>query len=140
VKKNPANNDPTKQGIFESKAGGSVADDIITGEKRFEAVVERYVWPGNDAIAGEGHVNAGGSYDKLSTGQSQPGNLPAYVPAPTWETIDGPDPQTYPVNPSSGTWSQNAPASYVNSTIENANNPLRASMKYRVVYFRYLTD
>jgi hypothetical protein len=141
VKKNPANNNPANQGVFETKASGAAADDINTGEKRFEAVIERYVWPGNDAIAGEGHVNAAGTYDQLSTGQSQPGNLPAYAPAPAWEKIDGPDGLTYPVSASSGTWNQNAAASYPTSTtIENANNPLRAQMKYRIIYFKYLTD
>jgi hypothetical protein len=142
VKKNPANNIAANQGKFETKAAGAIADDTVTGERRFEAVIERYVWPGNDAIAGEGHVNSSGSYDQLSTGQSQPGNLPAYNPAtaPTWERIDGPDPLSYPVTATSGTWNQNASASYVTSTLENANNPLRAQMKYRVIYFKYLTD
>ena len=140
VKKNPANNNPTNQGIFETKAGGAVADDIVAGEKRFEAVIERYVWPGNDAIAGEGHVNAGGSYDQLSTGQTLPGKLPSYNPAPNWERIDGPDTLTYPVTAASGPWNQKAAASYVSSSLDNANNPLRAQMKYRVIYFKYLTD
>ncbi|MEY2480536.1 MAG: hypothetical protein QOI04_1463 [Verrucomicrobiota bacterium] len=140
VKKNPANNNSSNQGIFETKAGGAPSDDIVTGEKRFEAVVERYVWPGNDAIAGEGHVNASGTYDQLSTGQSQPGSLPSYAPAPSWERVDGPDALTYPVSSTSGTWNQNAAASYTSSSIEAANNPLRATMKYRIIYFKYLTD
>lgn len=140
VKKNPANTNAANQGLFETKAGGAVADDTVTGEKRFEAVIERYVWPGNDSVAGEGHVSASGAYDQLSTAQSQPGSLPPYNPAPTWERIDGPDLLTYPVTATSGTWNQNAPSSYVTSTLENANNPLRAQMKYRVIYFRYLTD
>jgi Tfp pilus assembly protein PilX len=142
VKKNPANNNPANQGVFESKATGAAADDTITGEKRFEAVVERYVWLGKDAIPGQGHVNAAGAYDQLSTGVSQPGNLPAYAPAPTWERIDGPDAPTYPVNAASGTWNQKVAASYLSSgvSIENANNPLRAVARYRVIYFRYLTE
>lgn len=141
VKKNPANISPANQGTFETRSGGATADDTITGEKRFEAVIERYVWLGNDGVPGEGHVNTSGSYDQLSTGQSQPGSLPNYAPAPTWERIDGPDAPTYPVTATSGTWNQKTAASYPASTaIDNANNPLRASMKYRVIYFRYLND
>ena len=68
VKKNPANSNPANQGIFETRTSGASADDIITGEKRFQAVVERYVWPGNDGIPGQGHVTSG-SYDQLSTGR-----------------------------------------------------------------------
>lgn len=141
IKKNSANNNPANQGLFETRAGGAAADDIITGEKRFEAMVERYVWPGNDAIAGQGHVRSTGTYDQLSTGQTKPGFLPRYAPAPTWERIDGPDAPTYPVTATSGPWNQRVAASYpASTTIENANNPLRAFMKYRVVYFRYLND
>jgi hypothetical protein len=137
VKKNPANG-ASNPGTFESKAAGARADDIITGEKRFEAVVERYVWPGTDAAAGNAHVNASGNYDQLSAGQSQPGTFPPYSGG-RWETIDGADAPTYPVNTSSGTWNA-AGISYVNSAMENATNPLRARMKYRVVSFRYLTE
>jgi len=41
VKKNPANNNPANQGVFETKTAGALVDDIVTGEKRFEAIVER---------------------------------------------------------------------------------------------------
>jgi hypothetical protein len=140
VKKNPVNNNAANQGTFELKANGATADDMVSGERRFQAVVERYVWPGNDSIPGQGHVNAGGTYDQLSTGQTLPGNLPAYTAGSAWERIDGPDILTYPVNANSGTWNQNAAASWVSTTIESANNPLRAQMKYRVIYFKFLSD
>ena len=65
IKKNPANNTSSTQGIFETRATGAAADDIVTGEKRFHAIVERYVWPGVDAVAGNAHPNAGGTYDQL---------------------------------------------------------------------------
>ncbi len=141
VKKNPANNNPANQGIFETRAGGATADDLATGEKRFEAIVERYVWPGNDAIAGEGHVNAGGSYDQLSSSTIQkPGYAPPYTGGSyVWEKVDGPNAPTYPVSASSDPWVQNAP-NYSSSTIDTANNPVGALMKYRVIYFRYLNE
>lgn len=137
VKKNPANNTPTNQGFFESKAAGAAADDSVTGEKRFQAIIERYVWPGVDAIPGEGHVNAG-AYDKLSSGQTKPGYPPPYSGG-TWETIDGPDSPTYPVAPNTDPWATSAP-NYTSSTLDAANNPARAMMKYRVIYFRFLSD
>ena len=68
VKKKTTN---TLYGTFEQ-------GDIVTGEKRFEAVVERYVWPGNDAISGQGHVNGSGSYDQLSSSAPNPGYPPPY--------------------------------------------------------------
>jgi Tfp pilus assembly protein PilX len=140
VKKNPANNIPANQGIFETKAGGALANDVVTGEKRFEAVVERYIWQGNDASPGNGHVTTqNGDYDRLSSGQAQPGRPPPYSGG-TWETIDGPDAPTYPVSTSPGTWNQSAAASFFNSSLDNANNPLRALMKYRVIYFKYLSE
>jgi hypothetical protein len=142
VKKNPANNDPAKQGTFETRSGGATADDTITGEKRFEAIVERYIWPGKEAIPGNGNVPAsGGSYNMLSSGKTQPGYAPGYADAaPIWETLDGPDPPTYPIVPTSDLWAQRGQDSFVGSTIEAANNPTRALMKYRVVYFKYLTE
>jgi hypothetical protein len=137
VRKNPANNLAANQGIFETKAAGGMAEDTITGERRFEAIIERYVWPGVDGTPGEGHVNAG-AYDKLSTNQTRPGYPPPYAGG-TWEKIDGPDTPTYPVAPNTDPWATSAP-NYSSSTLDAANNPVRALMKYRVIYFRYLTD
>jgi hypothetical protein len=139
VKKNPANTDPAKQGIFETRAGGAVADDSVTGEKRFQAVIERYVWPGNDSVPGNGHVTgSGGTYDRLSAGQTQPGNPPPPAGG-TWEQIDGPDSPTYPVPPNGDPWAAQAPQ-YVSTTLDSSNNPARALMKYRVIYFKVLTE
>jgi hypothetical protein len=137
VKKNLANNNPGNQGIFETKAGGAAADDIITGEKRFEAVVERYVWPGSDAAPGNAHAPPGGSYDRVSSSQSQPGYAPPYSGG-TWEPVDGPNAPTYPIT-TTDPWTQNGP-NYSSSTIDAAINPAGAVTKYRVIYFRYLND
>jgi hypothetical protein len=148
VKKNPANNDPaTNQpknpGVFETKAGGAAADDVVTGEKRFQAVIERYVWPGADSSPGNAHVTgSGGSYDNVSSNAArQPGYAPPYSGG-SWELIDGPDVPTYPIPltpPSSDAWTVSAP-NFSGSTMEASNNPARALMKYRVIYFRYLTE
>ncbi len=40
--------------------------DRILGEKRFFAVIERYIWPGVDGVAGNGHTNASGRWDRLA--------------------------------------------------------------------------
>lgn len=123
----------TNYGSFE---GG----DVITGEKRFVAVVERYVWPGIDSTAGNGHVDSSGRYDSLSANRTTPGSVPDYAAASAWEKIDGPDGPTYPVDPNSGPWNQNAASSYQSSQLDKANNPLAAHMKYRVISFRYLDE
>jgi hypothetical protein len=108
VKKNPANSSAGNQGIFETKSGGAVADDIITGEKRFHAIVERYVWPGVDDIAGNAQT-VGGNYSQLGT--------VAWLGSIT-NSIDASDPSQ--------------------PTFSTAYNPGAATMKYRVVYFEYL--
>ena len=110
--------------------------DIVTGEKRFFAVVERGVWPGRDDIPGNGHVDdSTGAYDRVAKGKTMPQQVPDW--AGVFATIDGPSsPQlptpdwgSYPPNPSLPT-----------DPIEAADNPLRALMKYRVVYFKFLND
>lgn len=139
VKKNPANVSPATMGVFQTRAGGAIADDIVTGEKRFQAIVERYVWAGADASSGNAHVPANnGSYDQLSSGQTKPGLAPAYSGG-TWEKIDGPDSPTYPISPHADAWVASAP-NYLSSSLDTAQNPARALMKYRVVFFRYLSE
>ncbi len=59
IKKNPANNSPSKRGFLKVGPPGRSANDAITGEKRFHAVVERYVWPGVDGLAGNGSTTSG---------------------------------------------------------------------------------
>lgn len=135
--------------------------DSVTGEKRFEAIVERAVWLGADNVPGNGHVSAGGTYDRLTQGTTQPGAAPSPSPigAPnptpplvTWEKLDGPDAPTYPiqtsVDPNNVTSSADydrhnryGRTSYTGTStdpLESANNPVRTTMKYRVIYFKYL--
>lgn len=147
VRKNPRN---AAHGTFEP-------GDVVTGEKRFQAVVERYVWPGVDASPGNAHVGgsgsggSGGAYDRLSTAATAPGlpPPPRTTGTVTWEALDGPDRPTYPVSGNVvGPWLAGAAASYQppaalsdeTQSLEQALNPVRARMKYRVVAFRYLTD
>lgn len=137
VKKRSSN---TAYGTFE-------AGDVITGEKRFQAIVERYVWPGNDASSGNAHTSSAGNYDSLSTGQAAPGSAPAYVTTgtgPQWEVLDGPNAPTYPPpNPPTGTnidpWVKNGGVRSP-TALEAADNPVGALMKYHVIYFKYLEE
>jgi hypothetical protein len=108
VKKNPANNNASSQGIFETRVAGATADDTVTGEKRFRAIVERYVWSGVDATAGNAQTSAG-SYSQLGT--------TAYLGSNT-NTIDATDP--------------------TQSTFLQGYNPSAAVIKYKIVYFEYL--
>jgi len=135
--------------------------DMITGEKRFESVVERAVWPGKDGVPGNAHVSAAGTYDSMATqplptpspspvavpwafpsipkwGNSSSGGL---ITAGSWAVTDGPDDPTYSPTTlggdAGGKW---ANPQHSSSTLEEANNPLRAWMKYRVLSFNYLGD
>jgi hypothetical protein len=85
--------------------------DQVTGEKRFHAIVERYVWPGADGVAGNGQPNASGSYGQLG------GN--AWLASPT-NVTDGSNPS--------------APG------FEKSYNPQAAVIKYRIRSFTYLND
>jgi hypothetical protein len=110
VKKNPANSNAAKQGVFETTAGGTTADDTVTGEKRFHAIVERYVWPGVDGVVGNAQTS-GGAYNKLGT--------QAWLASPT-NSLDGANPAA--------------------AGFEQSYNPQAAVVKYRVRFFEYLND
>jgi hypothetical protein len=135
--------DNTQPGVYQR-------GDSITGEKRFVAVVERYVWPGVDGLAGNAQTNANGSYNKLSvatsgTAVTRPGKQPNMTGGMSgkWEELDGPDTPTYP--PATGAngavdWVKKAASSYTQSSLDTAYNPVRAVMKYKVLQFKYLDD
>ena len=132
----------TNYGVFEK-------GDAVTGEKRFYAVVERYVWEGKDGIGGNGEIAATGTYGALAVGVNVP-TSPAMPPTDgyvaangifsgrvqtskasfVWPQVDGP--QAPALLPAHGT------VIYKNTPIENANNPMAALMKYRIIYFVYL--
>ncbi|PTX94833.1 hypothetical protein DB346_22770 [Verrucomicrobia bacterium LW23] len=128
IRKVPKN---TSFGIYET-------GDVISGERRFRAVVERYVWPGADGIPGYGETNtATGLYAPSAIADSNvalPGGVPkAYANAAQWDKLDGPDAPTY--KPSSG-WSSNP--RYQKTVLRRALNPVGAHMRYRIVEFEYL--
>lgn len=124
VKKAPGN---INYGVFEK-------GDFVTSERRFRAVVERYVWPGKEGVPGNARTD-GGIYIKTATFSgtvpSKPG-VPPVTPytGKTWAEIDGPQ-QPQPPAPM-------ATVPYAASTLENANNPLAAAMKYRVIFWEYI--
>ncbi|HSJ01948.1 MAG TPA: hypothetical protein VK956_05810, partial [Verrucomicrobium sp.] len=41
--------------------------DKVVGEKRFFALVERYIWTGRDGVPGNGHTSSVGKWDRLAT-------------------------------------------------------------------------
>lgn len=132
--------------------------DILTGEKRFEAIVQRYMWQGKDSNPGNAHVDSTGKYDRLtvpspgwpggSNGQTGPMSSPDYNKSGTWERMDGPDAPTYAPQPTWGTLNYDpAPYSFPPSSakafqqmLEAADNPLRPVAKFRTVNFRYLNE
>jgi hypothetical protein len=136
IKKKPGN---IGYGIFET-------GDVITGEKRFESVVQRYIWQGKDAIQGNGHIDSNGKYDQLFTGPglnnaTGPMTAPDYGggAAAKWERIDGPDAPSY-IPPSAWASLVYTPSTPFQAGLENADNPLRPVAKFRVVYFHYLNE
>lgn len=38
--------------------------DVVRGEKRFYALIERYIWPGIDGVPGNAHVDSQGKWDR----------------------------------------------------------------------------
>ncbi len=127
------------------------ATDAVVGEKRFYALVERYVWPGRDGVPGNGHLNTDGEWDRLAepptmfTGITNtlgatppiaqttlPGDLPQLKAAGQFALIDGPD----PVDMEHSNLLANAP--YESTSLAMADNPATPVMKYRVIYFKYL--
>ncbi len=89
----------------------TLTKSVVTGEKRFHAIVERYVWPGVDGVPGNGNTANGSSYATANFGSSN------WLGSPT-NVIDAIDP-TQP-------------------RFEQSFNPGAAKIKYRVVYFEYL--
>ncbi len=125
----------------------------VLSDKRFHAIVERYVWPGVDGFFGNAYANTGGSYP----------NSASTTPGDYLDTIDGPDnpnvailrPNAKPAVPSIYTantipLNMNPPTGvsifngttpkYTATPLEIANNPLCPYMRYRVVNFRYISD
>ena len=128
------------------------ATDAVVGEKRFYALVERYVWPGRDGVPGNGHLDDDGEWDRLAEPpvvfpgitttvgsttpaaiqMTLPGDLPQMKAEGTFALMDGPD----PVNMDHSDVLADVP--YTSSSLAKADNPPHAMIKYRVLYFKYL--
>ncbi len=152
VKKLPKN---TQHDAFQS-------GDVVRAEKRFYALVERYVWPGRDGIPGNAHLDAAGKWDRLAKQRANitltngitdtlfqlPGSPPLFrQPAQTrlqldanadhtgsYPTFDGPE--RVGTNPFAE--AALGKVAWTKSSLEDADNPPQAAIKYRVVYFKYL--
>ncbi len=132
--------------------------DQVVAEKRFFALVERYVWPGRDGVPGNGHADSSGRWDRLARQASQisisggatdtlfqlPGSPPLTRTAGqtrlnldtsgSYPVFDGPE----AVGTDPYTQAALGGVSYKKSSLEEADNPPQAVIKYRVVYFKYL--
>jgi hypothetical protein len=154
VKKNRENED---WGTFED-------GDQVRGEKRFFAVIERYVWPGKDGLPGNAHVSSQGKWDRIAkqrqgtgtwsgsitdTLYQLPGSPPMRKPGKAFQygrlslDLSG----TYPQYDGPQEVEMDRYASrtlgkvvWKHSTLENAYNPPQPVIKYRVVYFKYLDE
>ena len=134
--------------------------DVVLGEKRFYAVIERYVWPGKDGVPGNGHLNAQGVWDRIAEQQQDTHNwsgnttdtlyqLPGSPPmrkgggnrlsldlSGTYPWYDGPH-QVEMDRYASRTLGK---VKWTHSSLEDACNPPQPVIKYRVAYFRYLDE
>lgn len=135
--------------------------DEVRAEKRFYAVVERYIWPGRDGVPGNAHTNGVGKWDRLarqsapisvSPGRPDtdtlfqlPGSPPLFRAAAgqsrlnldttgTYAEFDGPE----RVGMNSFTQAALGSIAYRASKLEDAYNPPQPVTKYRIIAFRYL--
>ncbi len=135
--------------------------DQVVGEKRFFAVIERYVWPGKDGVPGNAHVDKNGIWDRISKARQDittddrttdrlfqlPGSPPlrragnnstrlAIDKQGTYAEYDGPQ----PVGMDENTARMLGNTTWRRSPLEEAYNPPQPIVKYRVVYFKYLDE
>ncbi len=132
--------------------------DQVVAEKRFYALVERYVWPGRDGVPGNGHLDSAGRWDRLATQTANinlssgitdtlfqlPGSPPLIRngtqvrlnldPSGAYPEFDGPE----EVGTNKYLKAALGNVTYRSTSLENAYNPPQAAIKYRVVYFKYL--
>ncbi len=143
-----------------SKWGEFEDGDRVLAEKRFFALIERYIWPGNDNIPGNGHVGISGKWDRIAaqiapipfdgnltdTLFQLPGSPPMKVipkkarlaldRSGTYPWYDGP--QEVEMDKYVTKTLGNVKWQY--SSLEEAYNPPQPVIKYRVVYFKYLDE
>ncbi len=134
--------------------------DQVLAEKRFFALIERYVWPGNDNIPGNGHVDMMGVWDRIAE-QAAPipfdgsttdtlYQLPGSPPMKkigetkrlqldrngTYPWYDGPQ----EVEMDRYVTKALGKVKWQHSSLDEAYNPPQPVIKYRVVYFKYLDE
>ena len=149
------------QKVRGSEKWGEFEDgDRVLGEKRFYAVIERYVWPGKDGRPGNAHADSQGRWDRLAV-QRQPVNNWSGATTDTLYQLPGSPPMrkgggnrlsldlqgTYPwydgpqeVGMDRYTSRTLGKVKWTESTLEEAYNPPQPVIKYRVVYFKYLDE
>ncbi|MEM9479380.1 MAG: hypothetical protein AAGA58_06985 [Verrucomicrobiota bacterium] len=154
------------QSVRKSRANQNYGEmeegDQILAEKRFFAIIERYIWPGKDGVPGNAHVSAAGVWDRiakqnrsiaLDKNTDRLFQLPGSPPlrrggenqtnvnlnidqTGTYPEYDGPQ----PVGMDESSERVFGKVEWESSTLEDAYNPPQAVVKYRVVYFKYLDD
>tara|TARA_R110002096_G_scaffold147220_11_gene306943 strand:+ start:16295 stop:19672 length:3378 start_codon:yes stop_codon:yes gene_type:complete len=148
VSKQPHSGDSPSYGEFE-------LGDSVRSEKRFFALIERYIWPGKDGVPGNAHLASDGTWDRISTPTTPAGNsdgdrlynLPGSPPqtAPsggrrglnregTHPEYDGPE----EVGMDPYTQKALGTVPWTHSDLADAYNPPQPVIKYRVIYFKYL--
>lgn len=138
--------------------------DSVRAEKRFYALVERYIWPGRDGVPGNAHLDPAGRWDRLARQRANirlsegitdtlfqlPGSPPLFRAAGqqrlqldanseftgTYPAFDGPE--RVSMNPFAE--AALGKVAWTRSSLEEAYNPPQAAIKYRVVYFKYLDE
>jgi hypothetical protein len=133
--------------------------DRVLAEKRFYALIERYIWPGRDGVPGNAHTDDAAKWDRLANQSSPikltdgitdtlfqlPGSPPLMRAGAgqdrlaldlngSYPEFDGPE----KVGMDLYTEGALGGVRYRSSSLEAAYNPPQAVTKYRVVYFKYL--
>ncbi len=135
--------------------------DRVLGEKRFYAVIERYLWPGKDGRPGNAHVSGSGEWDRLAQPRrfintderitdrlfELPGSPPLKRGGANEQgarlvlNLDGSYPEydgPQPVGMDLFAQTALGDVRYRESSLEDAYNPPQPVVKYRVAYFKYL--
>ena len=133
--------------------------DRVLAEKRFHAVIERYVWAGVDGVPGNAHTNGRGRWDKIAeqtvpirvdqggtdTLFQLPGSPPLKRVAAGQQRLELDAEGAYPEYDGPEEVGMNRFARKVlgkvkwqPSRLDAAYNPPQPVIKYRVVSFRYL--
>ncbi len=145
--------------------GEMESGDSVRAEKRFFAIIERYIWPGKDGVPGNGHVSPVGTWDRIARPNGKiprkeeqkdgttnvvdrlfdlPGSPPQLPPA-SGQRLRLNHAGTHPeydgpeeVGMDPYTARAIGKVKWTKSDLIDAYNPPQPVIKYRVVYFKYL--